>query len=117
MGLAWQAYGLGHLAKSIHGYYLVYRNFDNEMKPTAGSSNMRLESDRFGEHNNGLFGCAFIPRWKRFSGASDGVCEGQRAYEAQWRGGFSVGGFHLSAAHYFKSHSLSFFVAVPNGPS
>jgi hypothetical protein len=32
MGLAWQAYGLGHLAKSIHGYYLVYRNFDNEMK-------------------------------------------------------------------------------------
>ena len=32
MGLVWQAYGLGHLAKSIHGYYLVYRNFDNEMK-------------------------------------------------------------------------------------
>jgi hypothetical protein len=32
MKLAWQAYGLGHLAKSIHGYYLVYRNFDNEMK-------------------------------------------------------------------------------------
>jgi hypothetical protein len=26
----WQAYLLGHLAKSIHGYYLVYRNFDNE---------------------------------------------------------------------------------------
>jgi hypothetical protein len=23
---------LGHLAKSIHGYYFVYRNFDNEMK-------------------------------------------------------------------------------------
>ena len=32
MGLAWQAYGLGHLAKSIHGYHFVYRNFDNEMK-------------------------------------------------------------------------------------
>jgi hypothetical protein len=32
MGLTWQAYGLGHLAKSIHGYYLGYRNFDNEMK-------------------------------------------------------------------------------------
>jgi hypothetical protein len=38
MGLAWQAYGLGHLAKSIHGYYLVYRNFDNE-----------TGSDRFAE--------------------------------------------------------------------
>jgi hypothetical protein len=23
MGLAWQAYGLGHLANSIHGYYLL----------------------------------------------------------------------------------------------
>jgi hypothetical protein len=43
MGLAWQAYGIGHLAKSIHGYYLVYRNFDNEMKTTAGSLNMRLD--------------------------------------------------------------------------
>ena len=32
MGLVWQAYGLGHLAKSIHGYYLMYRNFDNEVK-------------------------------------------------------------------------------------
>jgi hypothetical protein len=43
MGLAWQANGIGQLAKSIHGYYLVYRNFDTEIKTTAGSPNMRLD--------------------------------------------------------------------------
>jgi hypothetical protein len=46
MGLAWQTYGLGYLAKSIHGYYLVYQNFDNEMKTTG--------SDRFGEQVSGI---------------------------------------------------------------
>ena len=43
MGLTWQAYGLGHLAKSIHGYYVVYRNFDNEMKTNRWFANMRLD--------------------------------------------------------------------------
>ena len=49
MGLAWQAYGLGHLAKSIHGYYLVYRNFDNEMKTNRWFAKYETGSDRFGE--------------------------------------------------------------------
>ena len=49
MGLAWQAYGLGHLAKSIHGYYLVYRNFDNEMKTNRWFATYETGSDRFGE--------------------------------------------------------------------
>jgi hypothetical protein len=50
MGLAWQAYGWGHLAKSIHGYYLVYRNFDNE----SGS-------DRFGEQVSRTRECLLPP--------------------------------------------------------
>ena len=49
MGLAWQAYGVGHLAKSIHGYYLVYRNFDNEMKTNRWFTKYKTGSDRFGE--------------------------------------------------------------------
>jgi hypothetical protein len=49
MGLAWQAYGVGHLAKSIHGYYLVYRNFDNEMKTNRWFAKYETGSDRFGE--------------------------------------------------------------------
>jgi hypothetical protein len=49
MGLAWQAYGLGHLAKSIHGYLLVYRNFDNEMKTNRWFAKYETGSDRFGE--------------------------------------------------------------------
>jgi hypothetical protein len=35
VGLAWQAYGLGHLAKSVHGYYLVYRNGTTCVSTTA----------------------------------------------------------------------------------
>ena len=49
MGLAWQAYGVGHLAKSIHGYYLVYRNFDNETKTNRWFAKYETGSDRFGE--------------------------------------------------------------------
>jgi hypothetical protein len=49
MGLAWQAYGVGHLAKSTHGYYLVYRNFDNEMKTNRWFAKYETGSDRFGE--------------------------------------------------------------------
>jgi hypothetical protein len=49
MRLAWQAYRLGHLAKSIHGYYLVYRNFDNEMKTNRWFAKYETGSDRFGE--------------------------------------------------------------------
>ena len=49
MGLAWQAYGLGHLAKSIHGYYVVYRNFDNEMKTNRWFAKYETGSDRLGE--------------------------------------------------------------------
>jgi hypothetical protein len=49
MGLAWQAYELGHLAKSIHGYYLVYRNFDNEMKTNHWFTKYETGSGRFGE--------------------------------------------------------------------
>jgi hypothetical protein len=49
MGLAWQANGLGHLAKSIHGYYLVYRNFDNEMKTNRWFAKYETGSDRFGD--------------------------------------------------------------------
>ena len=49
MGLAWQAYGVGHLAKSIHGYYLMYRNFDNEMKTNRWFAKYETGSDRFGE--------------------------------------------------------------------
>jgi hypothetical protein len=49
MGLAWQACGVGHLAKSIHGYYLVYRNFDNEMKTNRWFAKYETGSDRFGE--------------------------------------------------------------------
>jgi hypothetical protein len=49
MGLAWQTYGSGHLAKSIHGYYLVYRNFDNEMKTNRWFAKYETGSDRFGQ--------------------------------------------------------------------
>ena len=49
MGLAWQTYGSGHLAKSIHGYYLVYRNFDNEMKTNRWFAQYETGSDRFGQ--------------------------------------------------------------------
>jgi hypothetical protein len=49
MGLAWQACGVGHLAKSIHGYYLVYRHFDNEMKTNRWFAKYETGSDRFGE--------------------------------------------------------------------
>ena len=49
MGLAWQTYGSGHLAKSIHGYYLVYRTFDNEMKTNRWFAKYETSSDRFGE--------------------------------------------------------------------
>jgi hypothetical protein len=52
MGLAWQAYGLGHLAKSIHGYYVVYRNFDNEMKTNRWFAKNETGSDRLGEQAN-----------------------------------------------------------------
>ena len=48
MGLAWQAYGLGRLAKSIHGYYyLVHRNFDN--KTNRWFAEYVTGPDRFGE--------------------------------------------------------------------
>jgi hypothetical protein len=53
-----------------------------------------------------LFGCAFIPRPKRFNCASEGVCEGQRAYERNGEAIFDVGGFRLSAAHYFKDFDV-----------
>jgi hypothetical protein len=49
MDLIWQTYGLAHLAKSIHGYYLVYRNFDNEMKTNRWFVKYEAGSDRFGE--------------------------------------------------------------------
>jgi hypothetical protein len=49
MGLAWQTYGSGHLAKSIHGYYLVYRNFDNEMKTNRWFAQYETGSDRYGQ--------------------------------------------------------------------
>ena len=49
MGLAWQTYGSGHLAKSIHGYYLVYRTFDNEMKTNRWFAQYETGSDRFGQ--------------------------------------------------------------------
>ena len=49
MGLAWQAYGLRHLAKSFHGYYLVYRNFDNEMKTNRWFAKYETGSNRFEE--------------------------------------------------------------------
>jgi hypothetical protein len=49
MALAWQAYGLGHLAKSTYGYYLVYRNFDNEMKTNRWFAKYETGSDRFAE--------------------------------------------------------------------
>ena len=39
----------GHLAKSIHGYYLVYRNFDNEMKTNRWFAQYETGSDRFGQ--------------------------------------------------------------------
>jgi hypothetical protein len=47
MGSAWQAYGLGHLAKSIHGYYLVYGSFDNENE--RWFAEYVTGSNRFGE--------------------------------------------------------------------
>jgi hypothetical protein len=34
MGLDWKSYGGGYLAKSSHGLYLVYRNFDPEVGST-----------------------------------------------------------------------------------
>jgi hypothetical protein len=42
-------HGVGHLAKSIHGYYLVYRNFDNETKTNRWFAKYETGSDRFGE--------------------------------------------------------------------
>jgi hypothetical protein len=47
--LTWQPYGLGLLAKSIHGYYLVYRNFDSEMKTIRWFVEYETGSGRFGE--------------------------------------------------------------------
>jgi len=49
VGLAWQAHGLGHLAKSLHGYHLVYRNFDNEMKTTRWFAKYETGFETFGE--------------------------------------------------------------------
>ena len=49
MGLTGKHTGLGHLAKSIHGYYLVYRNFDNEMKTNCWFVKYDAGSDKFGE--------------------------------------------------------------------
>jgi hypothetical protein len=49
VGLTWQRYGLGQLAKSTHGYYLVYRNFDKEMKTIRWFAEYETGSDRFGE--------------------------------------------------------------------
>ena len=40
---------MGPLAKSIHGYYLVYGNFDNEMKTNRWFAKNETGSDRFGE--------------------------------------------------------------------
>jgi hypothetical protein len=40
---------LGLLAKSIHGFYLVYRNFDNQMKAIRWFAEYETGSDRFGE--------------------------------------------------------------------
>jgi hypothetical protein len=47
MDLIWRAYGPGHLAKSIRGYYLVYRNFDNERKTIRW----------FAKYEPGSYGC------------------------------------------------------------
>jgi hypothetical protein len=49
MDLVWRAYGSGHLAKSLHGYYLVYRNFDNEMKTNRWFAKYEAGSYRYGE--------------------------------------------------------------------
>ncbi len=49
MDLVWRAYGPGHLAKTIHGYYLVYRNFDNERKTTRWFAKYEAGSYRCGE--------------------------------------------------------------------
>jgi hypothetical protein len=40
---------LGLLAKSIHGYYLVYRNFDREVKAIRWFAEYETGSNRFGE--------------------------------------------------------------------
>jgi hypothetical protein len=40
---------VGHLAKSVHGYYLVYRNFDNEMKTNRWCAKYETGSNRFAE--------------------------------------------------------------------
>ena len=61
MGLAWQAYGLGHLAKSIHGYDLVYRNFDNEMKTNRWFTKYESGFDRFGEQVSRTRECLLPP--------------------------------------------------------
>jgi hypothetical protein len=49
MDLTWQALGFEHLAKNIHGYYFVYRNFDNEMKTNRWFAKYEAGSDSFGE--------------------------------------------------------------------
>jgi hypothetical protein len=43
-GISLAECGLGHLAKSVHGYYLVYRNFDNEMKTNRWFTKYDLEN-------------------------------------------------------------------------
>ncbi len=49
MALVWRAYGSGHLAKSIRGYYLVYRNLDNERKTIRWFAKYEPGSYRCGE--------------------------------------------------------------------
>jgi hypothetical protein len=49
IGLTWQKFGLGLLARSVHGFYLVYRNFDNEMKVIRWFAEYETGSGRFGE--------------------------------------------------------------------
>ena len=49
MRLAWQAYGSGPLRRASTGYYLAYRNFDNEMKTNRWFAKYETSSDRFGE--------------------------------------------------------------------
>jgi len=50
MELAWKEYGNGHLAKSTHGYYLIYPNFD------FAKGTVRWSSKFEGRPTPGFFG-------------------------------------------------------------
>ena len=54
MALAWKPYGPGNFAKSIHGYYLTYQNFDIELGVVRWFASFEGRSDKSREEVNSI---------------------------------------------------------------